>query len=66
MENYKFYCILILIMLICFTEHWLNQQQIESMKFDNFSVTSKFCRMNDRGGSFIYVKREIRTKELND
>jgi hypothetical protein len=52
--------------ILCFTEHWLNHQHIEAIQFDNFMLTSKFCRMNDGGGSCIYVKKEIRMKELND
>ena len=53
--------------ILCFIEHWLNHQQIDAIKFDNILLASKFCRMNDGGGGpCIYVKKEIRMKELND
>jgi hypothetical protein len=44
--------------IVCFTEHWLNHQTLHTINFDNFSLSSEFCRRNDKGGSCIYIKKE--------
>ena len=43
--------------ILCFTEHWLNHKTLHTIKFDKFSLSSEFCRTNDKGGSCIYVKK---------
>jgi hypothetical protein len=43
--------------MLCCTEHWLNHQQVEAIKIGNFILTSKFCRMNDRG-RVLYLCQE--------
>jgi hypothetical protein len=51
--------------ILYFTEHWLNHQSLHTINFDNFSLSSEFCRINDKGGSCIYIKKGIRMRDLN-
>jgi len=52
--------------VLCFTEHWLNCHKIHAININNFTLANAFCRKNsDHGGSCIFVKQGIMTKELN-
>jgi lysophospholipase L1-like esterase len=52
--------------VLCFTEHWLNCHKIHAININNFTLTNAFCRRNsDHGGSCIFVKKGVITKELN-
>jgi len=49
-----------------FTEHWLNCYKVHTININNFTLVNAFCRKNsDHGGSCIFVKQGIITKELN-
>jgi exonuclease III len=52
--------------VLCFTEHWLNCHKIHAININHFTLASAFCRRNsDHGGSHIFVKKGVMTKELN-
>jgi len=52
--------------VLCFTEHWLNCNKVHAVNINNFMLANAFCRKNsDYGGSCIFVKLGIITKELN-
>jgi hypothetical protein len=52
--------------VLCFTEHWLNCHKIHAIKINHFTLASAFCRKNsDHGGSCIFIKKGVMTKELN-
>jgi len=51
--------------VLCFTEHWLKANQLNSIYIDQFKQVSSFCRSTSTGGgSSIYVKNFLRTKDL--
>jgi hypothetical protein len=52
--------------ILCFTEHWLLEDQINVTNIDQFRLVSKFCRGNSAsGGSCIFTRNTIHTKEIN-
>jgi hypothetical protein len=52
--------------LLCFTEHWLYCHKIHAININHFTLANVFCRRNsDHGASCIFIKKVIRTKELN-
>ena len=51
---------------MCFTEHWLKEDNIKNTKLENFYLASYFCRtIHNSGGSCIYVRKGIRYKCLS-
>ena len=52
--------------VICLTEHWLNYQNLISTNIQNFKLASSFNRKyRTHGGSCIYVKDNISTKDMD-
>ena len=52
--------------VLCFIEHWLKANQFNSVYIDQFKLVSSFCRSTRiGGGSSIYVKNFLRTKDLD-
>jgi hypothetical protein len=55
---------------LCFTEHWLDEDQLVLLEINTFKLVSKFCRKGCRnGGSCLFVNKELNTREvtfLND
>ena len=52
--------------VLCFTEHWLNCNKVKAVNINNYILANAFCRKNsDHGGSCIFVKQGIITKEIN-
>jgi hypothetical protein len=52
--------------VLCFTEHWSNSQKLHAINIDHYIVANTFCSTNNKhSGSFIYVNKNIVTKELN-
>ena len=53
------------IKIACFTEHWMNEGELEYYSIRNFRNISKFCRVNKKnGGTVIYIHRDLRATEL--
>ena len=51
--------------VMCLTEHWLNCQNLNNTNIKNFKLVSAFSRKNKtHGGSCIYVKNNIVTKDV--
>jgi exonuclease III len=52
--------------VLCFTEHWLYDNEIGYFNFENYPLVSNFCRKNKlHGGSCIYVKTNLEAKPYN-
>jgi len=52
--------------VICLTEHWLNDQNLIRTNIQNFKLVSSFSRKyRTHGGSCIYVKNNISTKDID-
>ena len=52
--------------ILCLTEHWLNEDQLKVVHFDQFNLVSKYCRTTSSlGGSCIYVNSKIKSKEVS-
>ena len=52
--------------VLCFTEHWVKADYLNLIQIDQYKLLSNFSRKKyDHGGSCIYVKKGIRTKELS-
>jgi hypothetical protein len=52
--------------VLCFTEHWQKEKQIKLSNIDQFKLLSNFNRNNTaHGGSCIYVRKYLQTKEVN-
>jgi hypothetical protein len=51
--------------ILCLTEHWLQNDQLNMVNFDQFRLVSEYCRsLNTHGGSCIYVNNMIQCKEV--
>jgi hypothetical protein len=52
--------------VLCFTEHWMKDDYLTLIQIDYFKLVSHFGRKNhNHGGSCIYVKKGIGTKDVN-
>jgi hypothetical protein len=52
--------------VLCFTEHWLKVEQFSVTNIEHFKLVSKFSIIrNEYGGSCIYVRHRVQTKEQN-
>jgi hypothetical protein len=52
--------------VLCLSEHWLREEYIKLFSTDIFKLSSNFSRSKrDHGGSCIYFKRHVQTKEIN-
>ena len=49
--------------VLCHSEHWLREEFIKLISIDKFKLASNFSR-SDHGGSCIYVKHHVQTKEI--
>jgi hypothetical protein len=51
--------------ILCLTEHWLTEDQLNVVNIDQFRLVSKYCRISSKlGGSCIYVNNMIQSKEV--
>lgn len=52
--------------ILCFTEHWLRDNQLSSIYIDQFKLVSSFSRPTRAGGgSSIFVRNSLRTKDAD-
>ena len=52
--------------ILCFNEHWLVEDQLNVVNTDQFRLVSKHCRNSSTsGGSCIFLKNTIQSKEVN-
>jgi hypothetical protein len=51
--------------VLCFTEHWLSSDHINIVNIDQFKLVSSFNRNNWGGGSCIFVRKFLQTKQIN-
>jgi len=52
--------------VLCFTEHWVKEDYLKLIKIDQYKLVSYFSRKNyNHGGSCVYVKKSVSTKDLN-
>ena len=52
--------------VLCFTEHWLNCHKTYAININHFTLSNAFCRSkSEHGGSRIFVRKGVMTKELN-
>jgi hypothetical protein len=52
--------------VICLTEHWQSEQKLNCTNIVDFKLVSAFCRISsEHGGSGIYVKDSLVTKEIS-
>jgi len=52
--------------VLCFTEHWMKEDYITTVHIDQYKLVSHFGRKNHKhGGSCIYAKKNIHTKDVN-
>ena len=51
--------------ILCFTEHWLLEDQMKVLNIDCFRLVSNFSRNHSAsGGSCIFIRNNIKTKEV--
>jgi predicted outer membrane repeat protein len=51
---------------MCLTEHRENNQKLKCINIIDFNSVSAFCRnCSEHGGSGIYVKDDLETKEIS-
>jgi hypothetical protein len=52
--------------ILCFTEHWLSEVQLQVLNIEGFRLVSNFSRSHSAsGGSCIFVRNTIETKSVN-
>ena len=53
--------------VLCFTEHFLLESELDTLKINNFMVESYFCRdTSPHGGSIILAKPQLVCRERDD
>jgi hypothetical protein len=51
--------------VLCFTEHWIKEDYLTTIQIDQYKLVSHYGRKNNNhGGSRIYVKKSICTKDV--
>jgi hypothetical protein len=44
--------------VLCFTEHWISEDQIKPITLDQYKLSTHFCRNEKRGGVVhVYLSR---------
>ena len=52
--------------ILCFTEHHLNQQEIELTQIDSYTLVASFCRTSLKmGGVCIFVNKNLNFKNVD-
>jgi hypothetical protein len=52
--------------ILCLSEHWPREKYMKLISIDKFKLASNYSRSkSDHGGSCIYVKHHVQTKEIN-
>jgi exonuclease III len=52
--------------ILCLTEHFLTEQEVESLFIDHYSLGTKFCRkILKTGGTCIYVHESLTFTNIN-
>jgi hypothetical protein len=52
--------------VLCFTEHWLTEEQMRVLNIDHFKLVSNFSRFSsNHGGSCFFVQKDWQTKKVN-
>ena len=52
-------------LVICLTEHWQSYQKLNCTNIVDINLVSTFCRSSSElGGSGVYVKDGLKTKEI--
>lgn len=52
--------------VICLTESWLQNDEVEIFNVVNFNIASFYCRtLSNHGGVIIYLKRNIKFRTVN-
>jgi len=52
--------------ILCFTEHWLSEVQLKVLNIEGFRLVSSFSRSHSAsGGSCIFIRNTIETKDVN-
>lgn len=47
--------------ILCITEHWADESELNSLNIPNFTLVSAFCRMNHtHGGVAIFVNNNVK------
>jgi exonuclease III len=55
-----------LVDVLCFTEHWMVDDQIKLINLDQYRLRSYFCRNIRRGGGVcIFVRDMLRVKQVH-
>lgn len=53
--------------IFCVNEHWLKNYELSVFNIEHYNAVSSFCRTTTiRGGSAIYVKSDLKSKERSD
>jgi len=51
--------------ILCFTEHWLSDAQLQVLNINGFKLVNNFSRSHSAsGGSCIFVRNIIETKDV--
>ena len=45
--------------IICLTEHWLQENEFEYIKFNNYCLVAKFCRKDKGHGGPVFMLNQI-------
>ena len=52
--------------VLCLTEHWIQEDYLTTIQIDQYKLVSYFGRKTHKhGGSCIYVKKSIRTRDVH-
>lgn len=53
--------------VLCITEHWKSDSQLQNYGIENFCLVSSVCRSKDRhGGSAIYIRDDLEGVEITN
>jgi hypothetical protein len=46
--------------VLCITEHWLGENEIDYYNSENYSLVSKFCRKNNKMEVHVFMLKQIK------
>jgi hypothetical protein len=52
--------------ILCFSEHWLKDEQMRTLNIVHYKLVQNFSRLSrHNGGSCIWVRKDLNTREVS-
>jgi hypothetical protein len=52
--------------ILCFSEHWLNDEEIRTLNIEHYKLVDNFSRISrSGGGSCIWIRKDLQVREVS-